>query len=94
MINKEEGMDKKIIWDLSEEEFKEIEDLFERKLALENLRKIIDYDDEKIYDKFIKDYGKAIRLFEQWWSTMSKKHNWQGENWYVDFETKQVKESA
>ena len=40
--------------------------------------------------KLIKDYGKTIHQFNDWWNTMSKKYNWTGMNWWVDFETRQV----
>ena len=83
-------MSEKVVGELSNEEFREIEDLFERKLALENITKIIDVEDNKLYEKLIKDYGETVRKFKNWWNVMSKKYNWEGTNWRVDFETKQI----
>jgi CXXX repeat modification system protein len=83
-------MDMKEVWQLNDDEFKEIEDLFEKKIALENLTKIIDADNQKLYDKLIKDYGKAVHQFDFWWEKMSKKYDWKGKNWWLDFETKKI----
>jgi CXXX repeat modification system protein len=52
-------MDQKVVWELSEEDSNEIQDLFERKIALENLVKIVDLKDSDIYEKLLKDYGKV-----------------------------------
>ena len=57
-------MKAKEVYKLNDDEFKEIEDLFEKKIALENLTKIIDADNQKLYDKLIKDYGKTIHQFD------------------------------
>lgn len=78
------------VWKLSEEEYREIEDLFEKKVALENLAKILDPDNERLYEKLIKDYGRAVRQFENWWTEMGKKHQWKGSEWWLDFETKTI----
>ncbi len=83
-------MNVKEIWKLNDEEFKEIEDLFEKKIALENLTKIVDADNEKLYDKLIKDYGNTVHRFNSWWNIMGKKYNWEGKNWWLDFETKKI----
>ena len=83
-------MGMKEVWQLNDDEFKEIEDLFEKKIALENLTKIIDADNQKLYDKLIKDYGKAVHQFDFWWEKMSKKYDWEEKNWWLDFETKKI----
>lgn len=84
MINTKE------VWQLNDNEFREIEDLFEKKLALENLTKIVSTDNQMLYDKLIKDYGKTIHLFNDWWSRMSQKYRWEGQNWWLDFDTKKI----
>jgi CXXX repeat modification system protein len=83
-------MSTKEIWQLNDEEFKEIEDLFEKKLALENLSKIIDADNQKLYDKLITDYGKTVHQFNSWWDIMSKKYNRESQNWWLDFKSKKI----
>ncbi len=83
-------MERKIIWQLTDEECKGIEDLFEKKNAYENLMKIVDADNEKIYQKLISEYTKVLSDFKNWWNYYSKKYNWEGKNWFVDFENKQI----
>lgn len=83
-------MNEHVIWTLSEEDFEEISNLFEKKLALENLARIMDPTNQELYNKVIADYGKAMKAFADWWTINSKKYNWAGENWRVDFSTKTV----
>ncbi len=83
-------MERKIIWKLTDEECKEIEDLFEKKIAYENLMKIVDVDNEKIYQKLMSEYTKNLSDFNNWWKHYSKKYKWEGQGWFIDFENKQV----
>lgn len=81
----------KIIWDLSEADKDEIQALYEKKIALENLTKTVDMvNNEALYQKLIKDYGKTLIEFETWWSEISKKYQWEGSNWRIDFRNSQV----
>lgn len=81
----------KVIWTLTGNEKIEIQNLYEKKLALENLINVIDPLNEIIYNKLITDYGKIMRLFQKWWSDTSQKYNWEsGINWAIDFETNDV----
>ncbi len=79
-----------VVWTLCEDEKKEIEKLYEKKFALENLLKIIDTTNEKLYSKLISDYGITLKEFNKWWFFTSKKYNWEGKNWYINFETNEV----
>lgn len=81
---------KKVIWKLSVDEKDEILDLFERKVALENLSKIIEPDNEKLYNRFISDYGKTVTEFQNWWRKTSEKYDWEGKDWSIDFDTNEV----
>ena len=83
-------MEEKIIHQLNEKEAEEIANLYEKRLALENLIKILDGDNEKIYNKVIEDYTNTTREFQKWWDNMSTKYQWQGSNWLINFETKTV----
>ncbi len=83
-------MERKIIWNLTDEECKEIEDLYEKKNAYENLAKIVDADNEKMYQKLISDYSATVSMFNKWWNHYSEKYKWEGQNWVIDFENKQV----
>lgn len=80
----------KVIWKLSEEEKNEILNLYERKVALENLSKIVEPENEKLYNKFISDYGKTVTEFQNWWTKTSKKYDWEGKSWHINFDTNEV----
>lgn len=76
---------------LTEQEKCEIQDLYEKKIALEHLSKIIDAETNgNLYKKLIKDTGETLRLFQNWWQKTSQVYHWEGENWYIDFETNEV----
>lgn len=80
----------KVIWKLSEDEKKEILNLFEKKVALENLSKVIEPENEKLYNKLISDYGKTVTEFQNWWTKTSTKYTWEGKSWRIDFDTNEV----
>ena len=77
--------EKELIWNLSDEDFKEIEDLFEKKLALENLLRIEGIEKRSIYERAVEDLGKTVRLFNEWWTNKSQEYQWKGQSWSVDF---------
>lgn len=57
----------KVCYNLNEEELEEIENLYEKKVALENLSRCIDPDNEKMYQKLVNDYTSTIKKFNNWW---------------------------
>lgn len=67
-----------------------IKDLFEKNIALENLAKIVDADNQKLYNKLIKDYSKAVHHLESRWNKISRKYDWEGENWWLGFEARKT----
>ncbi len=75
------------IINLTENEIREIEDIYERKIALENLIKIIDPDNEDLYNKFVKDYTYTTKMYNEWWTKATQKYKLNG-NYYVDFHKK------
>lgn len=77
--------EKELIWMLSDEDFKEIGDLFEKKLALENLLRMDGIEKRTVYDRAVEDLGNTVRLFNEWWITKSQKYQWKGNSWSVDF---------
>ncbi len=83
-------MSRPVIESLEKEDFEKIRNLFERKIALENLMKIISKDMDHLYEKAVKDYGETTREFNDWWDGKTKKYKWNGENWYVDFQTQEI----
>lgn len=82
-------MDKKV-GKITEDEMNEVEVLFEKKIALENLTKILDpVINESLYEKTVRDYGETIHAFNNWWADKSEQYNWErnDKEWYVDFNT-------
>lgn len=80
---------KKQVGQVSEEERNEIQTLHERKNGLLELAKVIGENDV-IYEKLVRDMGSTSSRFEQWWSRMGEKYQWQSaENgkWEIDFNT-------
>ena len=75
---------------VTKDELREIEELFEKKIALENLAKIIDSNKNEVNNKFLSDYGKTLNLFDQWWDKTSKKYDWKGDSWKVNFRTGEI----
>jgi CXXX repeat modification system protein len=80
----------KVVGTLSKEEGNNILDIYERKIALENLMKVLDPEKDELYEKLIKDYGSVVRAFDEWWLTNSKKNNWEGKTWFINFQTNEV----
>lgn len=79
-----------VIYTLNDNEKKEIEELFEKKIALENLIKSISLEQRDLYNSLLEDYTKNNTLYLNWFNKMKKKYSWSGENWRVDFETGEV----
>lgn len=83
----------KVICRLTDEEKNEIEAIFERKVALENLTKLPDVvSNAALYEKLIADYGKTTIRFQKWWQMATEKYQLQGKEVRVDFENAQLLE--
>lgn len=83
----------KVICRLTDEEKNEIEAIFERKIALENLTKLPDVvSNAALYEKLIADYGKTTIRFQKWWQMATEKYQLQGKEVRVDFENAQLLE--
>jgi len=80
-----------VIWILNEDEKVEIQKLFEKKIALENLINVIDPSNDTMYNKITTDYAKITGMFQKWWTQTSERYNWEsGEHWSVNFDTNEV----
>lgn len=76
---------------VTEEERNEIEGLYEKKCALENLMKIVDVNEnEPLYNKIVSDYGVTIKQFDRWWEVTSQKYQWKGGNWGINFDSREI----
>ena len=81
---------RKIVGIVTTEEKNEIQQLFERQNGLNELAKILTIDNKELYEKLVKDFGETSTNFQNWWSRMGEKYNWEsveGGNWEIDFDT-------
>lgn len=80
-----------ICYDLEEEELKAIRGIYEKKLALENLAKIIKPDaNPEMYHRLISDYGATVHNFEDWWNAIFCKYKVEAGDYNVDFKNSQI----
>lgn len=83
-------MTKKIVGQVTSEECKEIQSLFERRNGLAELAKVITADNQEMYEKLVKDMGTTATRFQQWWNAASQKYQWESDvngSWEIDFDT-------
>ncbi len=83
-------MKKKLIGQVTVDEMKEIQSLYERKNGLTELARILTPDNQELYEKLVKDLGETQSRFQSWWTRMSQAYEWEGidgGNWEIDFET-------
>lgn len=84
---------KKLVGQVTPEEKKEIQMLFERRNGLNELAKILSADNTELYEKLVKDMGETGIKFQNWWDKMSAKYKWESAengNWEIDFETNKI----
>ena len=77
---------------LTQEESENLEELLEKKIALENLLKILS-ESQEIYKKVNRDYKNIVEEYEKWWRDTSDKYIWEStENsfWSIDFKSGKV----
>lgn len=84
---------KKVIGKVTEEEKREIQQLFERQNGLNELAKILTADNDALYEKLVKDLGETGTKFQNWWDRMAELYQWESEDgahWEIDFVTNDV----
>lgn len=84
---------KTVIGKVTPEEKAQIQKLFERKNGLIELIRILDADNNGLYEKVVADIGETNVKYQEWWNTMSQKYNWQSSpngQWEIDFQTDTV----
>lgn len=83
----------KIVGKVTEEERNAIQAIFERRIGLQELAKILKPDDTELYEKLIKDLGETSTRFQNWWDEMGKKYQWESAlngNWSINFDTCEI----
>jgi len=81
---------RKVVGQVTPEETKEIQILFERKNGLTELAKIVNADNAELYEKLVKDMGETGTKFQQWWDDKAKQYGWESHpkgNWEINFQT-------
>lgn len=84
---------RKLVGQVTPEERDEIQMLFERRNGLNELAKILTSDNTELYEKLVKDMGTTSTKFQNWWSRMSQKYQWESTedgNWEINFDTCEV----
>ncbi|MDE7412905.1 MAG: CXXX repeat peptide modification system protein [Muribaculaceae bacterium] len=79
---------RKEIGSVTEQERDEIKKIFERRNGLNELAKILTYENTELYEKLVSDMGETSSLFQNWWDTMSTKYQWESHpdaHWEIDF---------
>lgn len=77
---------------LTQEECSNIEEFLEKKIALENLLKILS-ESQEIYKKVDIDYKNIVEEYEKWWRDTSDKYIWESTDnsfWSIDFKSRKV----
>lgn len=81
---------KKEVGKVTPQERDEIKRLFERRMGLVELAKIVNASDTELYDRLVTALGDNSTKFQQWWDNMSEKYDWESSdegNWEIDFQT-------
>ncbi|HGK6971929.1 TPA: CXXX repeat peptide modification system protein [Streptococcus agalactiae] len=77
---------------LTQEESRNLEELLEKKIALENLLKILS-ESQEVYEKVDRDYKNIVEEYEKWWIDTSDKYMWESTDnsfWSIDFKSRKV----
>lgn len=77
---------------LTQEESRNLEKLLEKKIALENLLKILS-ESQEVYKKVNRDYKNIVEEYEKWWRDTSNKYMWESTDNYfrsIDFKSRKV----
>ena len=84
-----------IVCKLTEEELIAIRDIYEKKLALQNLTKILSPSENgEMYERLVADYGATMRQFNDWWSATLAAHQLPADDYLVDFRESQLIRTA
>lgn len=77
---------------LTQEESENLEELLEKKIALENLLKILS-ESQEIYKKVNRDYKNIVEEYEKWWRDTSDRYileSTENSFWSIDFKSRKV----
>ena len=86
-------MERRLIGSVSEKERDEIRTLFERKNGLNELFKVLDAENEALYNKLVADMSVTATKFQSWWDEKAQKYQWDSlpdHRWEIDFDTCEI----
>lgn len=76
---------------LNERETDSILELYEKKVAMENLSLIIDREKQAdLFSALKQDYKKLMQNYQEWWEHLSTENGWEKEKLYINFSTREV----
>lgn len=82
----------KKLGDITIEESKRVLELYEKKMAIDNLVKILDpVKEEKNYTRAVEEQKESNEQYDLWWTEMYDKYQWEGidvskvQDIYIDF---------
>lgn len=87
------------VGEVTDQEKNEVQRLYERKLALQELlgtlptQAIDEQAKEELYDRILIDMGTTKLKFDGWWSEKAQKYNWMSlpdGHWSIDFQTNEI----
>ena len=84
---------RKKVGQVTVEEKKEIQQLFERRNGLNELARVVTVDNTDLYEKLVKDLGETGTRFQQWWDSMAQKYHWESVDngsWEINFDTCEI----
>lgn len=84
---------RKKVGQVTVEEKKEIQQLFERRNGLNELARVVTVDNTDLYEKLVKDLGETETRFQQWWDSMAQKYHWESSDngsWEINFDTCEI----
>lgn len=84
---------KEKVGQVTPEECNEIQQLFERRNGLNELAKILNPDNDALYQKLVKDMGVTETKFQNWWDRMAQQYQWKSlsnGHWEINFDTCEI----
>ena len=84
---------KKKVGQVTIDEKKEIQTLFERRNGLNELAKILTVENPELYEKLVQDLGETSMKFQNWWDAMAHKYQWErtpNGRWEINFDTCEI----
>lgn len=91
-------MPNELVGTVSQEEKEEIQSLYQRKLALDEMLFKFENNasilrDENLYEKLVSDMGRTNYQSQRWWSEKGEKYQWKGNSkgrWVINFDTNEI----